>query len=96
MARIIQIIHYAKFQNFSREYCLLSTSLDVAVHGIKRLEYKPTQTLAHPNIIRLDKVIIDEMLCCDDSMTEYPDALPPSLNPSGLGCHKTMYLFMER
>lgn len=90
-------MHFATFQNFSREYCLLSSSLDVAVHGTKHLEYKPTQTLTHPNIIRLDKVIIDDMQCCDDAMSEYPDALPPSsLNPSGLGCHRTMYLFMER
>ncbi|RDD43427.1 Serine/threonine-protein kinase PINK1, mitochondrial [Trichoplax sp. H2] len=84
-------------KNFLREYCLLSPLPVTRVDEMESSKNSQSRILVHPNIIRLDKVIIDEIQYCDDAMHEYPDALPPSpLNPSGLGRHRTMFLFMKK
>ncbi len=47
-------------------------------------------------MVDIKGVFVDEVPQLPEAMDQYPDALPPRLNPEGFGRDKTMFLVMKR
>ncbi|KAJ8369777.1 hypothetical protein SKAU_G00098050 [Synaphobranchus kaupii] len=55
----------------------------------------PMRVSAHPNVVRVHRAFTDEVPLLPGAREEYPDVLPPRLNPAGLGNNRTLFLVMK-
>lgn len=51
---------------------------------------------AHPNVIRVYRAFTADVPLLPGAQEEYPDVLPPRLNPAGLGNNRTLFLVMKK
>lgn len=56
----------------------------------------PKRVSAHPNVIRVDRAFTADVPLLPGAQEEYPDVLPPRLNPTGLGNNRTLFLVMKK
>ncbi|XP_065594214.1 serine/threonine-protein kinase PINK1, mitochondrial-like [Cyrtonyx montezumae] len=49
----------------------------------------------HPNIIQVIRAFTSSVPLLPGALTDYPDVLPVSLNPTGIGCSHTLFLVMK-
>ncbi|KGL78228.1 hypothetical protein N309_13728, partial [Tinamus guttatus] len=59
-----------------------------AVFGRKKLQ-------PHPNIIQVIRAFTSSVPLLPGALTDYPDVLPLSLNPRGIGHNRTLFLVMK-
>ena len=50
----------------------------------------------HPNIIQVIRAFTSSVPLLPGAFTDYPDVLPLSLNPSGIGHSRTLFLVMKK
>lgn len=55
----------------------------------------PKRVSAHPNVIRVYRAFTADVPLLPGAQEEYPDVLPPRLNPTGLGNNRTLFLVMK-
>ncbi|XP_061114314.1 serine/threonine-protein kinase PINK1, mitochondrial [Conger conger] len=55
----------------------------------------PRRVSAHPNVVRVYRAFTAEVPLLPGALEEYPDVLPPRLNPAGLGSNSTLFLVMK-
>uniref|UniRef100_A0A3Q2CLL5 Serine/threonine-protein kinase PINK1, mitochondrial n=1 Tax=Cyprinodon variegatus TaxID=28743 RepID=A0A3Q2CLL5_CYPVA len=55
----------------------------------------PKRVSAHPNVIRVHRAFTADVPLLPGAQEEYPDVLPPRLNPAGLGNNRTLFLVMK-
>ncbi|TRY71343.1 hypothetical protein DNTS_016583 [Danionella cerebrum] len=55
----------------------------------------PKRLNIHPNVIRVHRAFTAEVPLLPGAQEEYPDVLPPRLNPLGLGRNRTLFLVMK-
>ncbi|KAA0706667.1 Serine/threonine-protein kinase PINK1, mitochondrial [Triplophysa tibetana] len=55
----------------------------------------PMRLTAHPNVIRVYRAFTADVPLLPGAQEEYPDVLPPRLNPMGLGSNRTLFLIMK-
>ncbi|XP_030589663.1 serine/threonine-protein kinase PINK1, mitochondrial [Archocentrus centrarchus] len=55
----------------------------------------PKRVSAHPNVIRVYRAFTADVPLLPGAQEEYPDVLPPRLNPAGLGNNRTLFLVMK-
>ncbi|XP_054427636.1 serine/threonine-protein kinase PINK1, mitochondrial [Pteronotus mesoamericanus] len=55
----------------------------------------PKQLAPHPNIIRVLRAFTSSVPLLPGALVDYPDVLPPRLNPEGLGHGRTLFLVMK-
>ncbi|XP_036888923.1 serine/threonine-protein kinase PINK1, mitochondrial [Sturnira hondurensis] len=55
----------------------------------------PKQLAPHPNIIRVFRAFTSSVPLLPGALVDYPDVLPPRLNPEGLGHGRTLFLVMK-
>ncbi|KAM4872739.1 serine/threonine-protein kinase PINK1, mitochondrial [Thomomys bottae] len=53
------------------------------------------QLTPHPNIIRVFRAFTSSVPLLPGALADYPDVLPPSLHPEGLGHGRTLFLVMK-
>ncbi|XP_042544356.1 serine/threonine-protein kinase PINK1, mitochondrial [Dipodomys spectabilis] len=53
------------------------------------------QLTPHPNIIRVFRAFTSSVPLLPGALADYPDMLPPSLHPEGLGHGRTLFLVMK-
>lgn len=56
----------------------------------------PMRLTTHPNVIRVYRAFTADVPLLPDAQEEYPDVLPPRLNPMGLGSNRTLFLIMKK
>lgn len=56
----------------------------------------PKRISAHPNVIRVYRAFTADVPLLQGAQEEYPDVLPPRLNPAGLGNNRTLFLVMKK
>uniref|UniRef100_A0ABM5EL67 non-specific serine/threonine protein kinase n=1 Tax=Pogona vitticeps TaxID=103695 RepID=A0ABM5EL67_9SAUR len=59
-----------------------------SLFGKKRLK-------SHPNIVQVVRAFTSEMPLLPGAIVDYPDVLPSTLNPSGMGHSRTLFLVMK-
>ncbi|XP_019962079.2 serine/threonine-protein kinase PINK1, mitochondrial [Paralichthys olivaceus] len=55
----------------------------------------PKRVSAHPNVITVYRAFTADVPLLPGALEEYPDVLPPRLNPAGLGNNRTLFLVMK-
>lgn len=55
----------------------------------------PKRLTAHPNVITVYRAFTADVPLLPGAQEEYPDVLPPRLNPMGLGSNRTLFLVMK-
>lgn len=50
----------------------------------------------HPNIIQVIRAFTSSVPLLPGAFTDYPDVLPLSLNPRGIGHSRTLFLVMKK
>ncbi|XP_062248860.1 serine/threonine-protein kinase PINK1, mitochondrial isoform X2 [Platichthys flesus] len=55
----------------------------------------PKRVSAHPNVITVYRAFTADVPLLPGALEEYPDVLPPRLNPNGLGNDCTLFLVMK-
>ncbi|KAF6110706.1 PTEN induced kinase 1 [Phyllostomus discolor] len=55
----------------------------------------PKQLAPHPNVIRVFRAFTSSVPLLPGALADYPDVLPPRLNPGGLGHGRTLFLVMK-
>lgn len=55
----------------------------------------PKRVSAHPNVITVYRAFTADVPLLPGALQEYPDVLPPRLNPAGLGNNRTLFLVMK-
>ncbi|XP_018616187.2 serine/threonine-protein kinase PINK1, mitochondrial [Scleropages formosus] len=63
------------------------------LHG--HFGYVPRKMSAHPNVITVYRAFTAEVPLLPGAQEEYPDVLPPRLNPAGMGNNRTLFLVMK-
>lgn len=66
---------------------------EIALHG--HFGVLPKSVSAHPNVIRVYRAFTADVPLLPGAQEEYPDVLPPRLNPAGLGNNRTLFLVMK-
>lgn len=60
-------------------------------HVLGRKRLRP-----HPNIIQVIRAFTSSVPLLPGALTDYPDVLPVSLNPRGIGRSHTLFLVMKK
>lgn len=57
--------------------------------------YSREKLKPHPNIIQIVRAFTAKVPLLPGAWVDYPDVLPTSLNPNGIGCNRTLFLVMK-